>query len=215
MTDLLTPENIGKLVALFVSVISAYKAFSELVSKKKGKLRADYEFAEKFIADEKWEKLHDYLLERGYWGLSGRQLEASIIRYFLRLKDPLGQLTDYTPGLRFLSPLRNDKGAVSSIEYKSKLNVTSKFKWKNRRIMTGYFVFAFLSLGPVIFIGNFIAQGFAGMSALIAWVVSFGMLAYLNLNEIWALQSAKRIVEGAANNQFNKDSGADAPSPVS
>ena len=215
MTDLVTPENIGKLVALVVSVISAYKAFSELVSKKKEKLRDDYEFAEKFIADGKWENLHDYLLERGYWGLSGRQLEASVIRYFLSLKDPLGKLTDYTRGLRFLVPLRDDKGVVIAIEYKGKLNDASKFKWKHIRIMAGYFVFAFLSLGPVIFIGVFLSQGFTGVSALIAWVISFGVLAYINLDEIWALQSAKRIIENTANNQLNKDSGADAPSPVS
>jgi len=184
MTDFLTPENIGKLVALFVSVISAYKAFSELVSKKKEKLRADYEFAEKFIANEKWKELHDYLLERGYWGLSGRQLEASVIRYFLSLKDPLGQLTDYTRGLRFLNTVRDNEGSVVSIEYKGKLNNATKFKWKSRRIMVSYFVFAFLSLGPVIFIGNFLTQGFSGVSALVAWVLSFGLLAYTHLGRV-------------------------------
>lgn len=205
MTELLTPENIGKLIALFVSVISAYKAFSELVSKKKEKLRADYEFAEKFIADEKWKDLHDYLLERGYWGLSGRQLEASVIRYFLSLKDPLGQLADYTRGLRFLMPVRDDDGSVVTIRYKGNLMHASKFKWKNRRIMVGYFVFAFLSFGPVIFIGNFITWGFSGVSVLIAWVFSFGLLAYIYLDEIWALQSAKRIIENTANKANSAD----------
>lgn len=206
MSDLLTPENVGKLVALLASVISAYKAFSALVSKKKEKLRADYEFAEKFIADGKWEQIHDYLLERGYWALSGRQLEASVIRYFLNQNDPLGKLTDYTKGLRFLSPVRDNNGTVLSIKLKGKLNEDSKLCWKNVRITAGYFVFALLSLGPVIFLGNFVSHGFSGVSALIGWVLSFGLFAYVNLDEIGALQSAKRIAANTVNNHASKES---------
>ncbi len=52
MTEYINIENVGKLIALIISVFSAYKVFSELVSKKKEKLREDYDFAEKFIADD-------------------------------------------------------------------------------------------------------------------------------------------------------------------
>lgn len=193
--EYLTIENIGKVIALIASVAAAYKAFSELFSKKKEKLRADFEFAEKFIAENKWETIHDYLLERGYWGLSGRQLEASIIRHFLKEKDPLGKLTDYTQGLRFLSASRDAGQNVSEITYIKNLRAERKRWWKNIRLSTGYFVFAILSLGPVIFLDNFISVGLAGVAVLAAWVFSFGLLAYANLDEVWAFQAAKRIIE--------------------
>ena len=62
-------DDAGKIVALIVSVFTAFKAFKEVSSKKTEKLRADYEFAEKFLSENKWVELHDYLLERGYWAL--------------------------------------------------------------------------------------------------------------------------------------------------
>ena len=198
-------ESIGKVIALFVSVIAAYKAFSELVSKKKEKLRADYEFAEKFIADDKWKTIHDYLLERGYWGLSGRQLEASIIRNFLSEKDPLGKLTDYTQGVRFLATERDSAQEVIGISFSDSLKPDSKRSWKKIRLSIGYFTFALLSLGPVIFIGDFLTIGLSGLAALFAWVFSFGLLAYMNIDEIWSFHSAERIVKFEANKPIKKD----------
>ncbi len=203
-------ENIGKIIALFVSVIAAYKAFSELFSKKKEKLRADYEFAEKFILGEKWKTIDDYLLERGYWGLSGKQLEASIIRYFLEEKDPLSKLTDYTLGLRNLSVSRDGDKVVQQITFKSSLDTDSKRWWKYARLSLGYFTFALLSLGPIIFLDNFVSIGLAGLAALIAWVLSFGLLAYVNLDEIRAFHSAKRIVEFEANKLSQQDAASGA-----
>jgi hypothetical protein len=203
--EYLTIENIGKTIALIVSVIAAYKAFAELVSKKKEKLRADYEFAEKFIADDKWKKIHDYLLERGYWGLSGRQLEASLIRYYLEEKDPLGKLTDYTQGVRFLSVVRNEKQEVTGVSFSNNLDTVGKRNWKKIRLSIGYFSFAFLSLGPVIFIGDFLTIGLAGVAGLLAWVLSFGLLAYMNIDEVWSFHSAERIVKFEANKPIKQD----------
>jgi len=210
--EFVTIENIGKLVALVASVIAVYKAFSELFSKKKEKLRADYEFAEKFIADEKWKTIHDYLLERGYWGLSGKQLEASVIRHFLQEKDPLGKLTDYTQGLRYLSANRDNNQQVKTVTFNDALNTESKRLWKYYRFSVGYFTFALLSLGPVIFLDELVTIGLAGLAALIAWVLSFGLLAYVNLDELWAFQAAKRIVKFEANklSQLDATSGAAA-----
>jgi hypothetical protein len=54
-------------------------------------------------------------------------------------------------------------------------------------------------LGPVIFLDNFISVGLVGVAVLVAWVFSFGLLAYANLDEVWALQAVKRIVELKAN----------------
>jgi hypothetical protein len=188
-------ENLGKIIALFVSVIAMYKAFSELFLNKKEKLRADYEFAEKFIANKKWETIDDYLLERGYWGLSGRPLEASVIRYFLQEKDPLSKLTDYTRGLRYLSASLDSEQAVSKISFIEALNTDSKWRSQNIRLTVSYFILALLSLGPIIFLDKLLVVGLEGLAALIAWVLSFGLLAFVNLGEISAFRAATRIVK--------------------
>lgn len=205
MNEIITPDNIIKIITIVVSVITAYKTFTELVAKKKEKLRADYEFAEKFIADGKWEKIHDYLLERGYWGLSGKQLEASVIRYFLTQKDPLGKLSDYTRGSKFLEPKRDNGNKVTDIHLKSPLNNERKYKLKYLRVSVGYFVFAFMSLWPVIFISNFFTKGYSSIAVFFAWILSFGMLAYLCLEELWGLQSAQRISKTTGNSQIHQD----------
>jgi len=195
MLETLSVENFGKVVTIIASIITAYKVFSELFSKKKEKLRADYDFAEKFIADGKWKKNHDFLLERGYWGLSGKQLEASTIRYFLSQKNPLGQLINFTNGLRYLEAEKNEEGQVIRIILKTPLSDENKLKWKKCRIRVTYFLFAFISFAPVVFLSSFIQGDLSSLLVLIIWVVSFGILAYLYLLELWALRSAQQIAK--------------------
>ena len=203
MQEFFTPEiigNVSRFVALVASVIAIYKTFAEVVSKKKEKLRADYDFAEKFIADDKWRTLHDYLLERGYWGLSGRQLEASVIRHFLSQTDPLNQLSDYTRGLQYLLPERDQNKKVVGVSMKEPLNNESKFKRKRRLAFIGYVVFAFLGVGPIVAVSTVLAQGLSVIISAILWVFAFSMLAFLNLIEIWSLDSAKRIAKPNVSN---------------
>jgi hypothetical protein len=204
MIDFISLGNVGKLIALVVSVLSAYKMFTEVKSRRKDMLRADYEFAERFIAESKWEQLHDYLLERGYWGLSGTQLDASVIRYFLSLNDPLNQLTNYTKGQRFLCPLYND-GVLVAISYKGNLNKRRNLFFKKMLNNIGYFIFAFMSLAPMVFFAKFLTQNLSDIFAMIAWVFSFGFMAYVYLDQIWSLQSAERIVDGVENNRRLED----------
>jgi hypothetical protein len=193
MLELVTIENAGKIIALVVSVFTVFKAFKEVSSKKTEKLRADYDFAEKFLAGGKWVALDDYLLERGYWALSGAQLKADEIRYFLQVKDPLSKLQDYKKSLRYLRCIKSADDKLG-IAYKSKFDESKRNSVKRWNIL-GYTVCAFLSLFPLMYLSNFIQQGVSGVAVVIVWSISFGYLAFLCITEYGNLMAAKRVIE--------------------
>lgn len=187
-------EIVSKVIALVVSVFSAYKAFFILVHQRKERFRSDYEFAEKFMADDKWKTLHDYLLEQGYLGLTGKQLEASTIRYFLSHKDPLPLFSSYMKGRKFLVVNRDEENTILSIVMKDPLNDANKFKRKRILVLLEYTFFGMISLLPFVFFPIFL-NNISTFITMIGWVLSFGVLAYINLEELAALQSAKKIEE--------------------
>jgi hypothetical protein len=195
ITALVTLENTGKLIALIVSVFTAFKAFKEVSSKKTEKLRADYDFADKFLAEDKWKELHDYLLERGYWALSGTQLKADEIRYFLQAKDPLSKFQDYKKSLRYLHCTKGSDDKLK-VEYNTEFN-EKKRNSVRRWNLSGYVVTAFLSLLPIMYLSNFLQQGFSGVATVLVWSSAFGCLAYLCLSEYGNLMAAKRVMETA------------------
>ena len=166
-------DDAGKIVALIVSVFTAFKAFKEVSSKKTEKLRADYEFAEKFLSENKWVELHDYLLERGYWALSGTQLKADEIRYFLEAKAPLSKFQDYRKSLRYLHCIKGSDDKLK-VEYKSEFD-EKKRKSVKRWNLTGYMVSAFFALFPLMYLSNFIEQGLSGVFSVIVWSIALAM----------------------------------------
>ena len=192
--DPVSIEMASKVIALVVSVFSVYKAFFILVHQRKERFRSDYEFAEKFMAEDKWKALHDYLLEQGYLGLTGKQLEASTIRYFLSQKDPLSLFSSYMKGRKFLVVNRDEENSILSIVMKDPLNNTTKFKRKKILILLEYTFFGLISLLPFVLFPIFFSN-VSTFITMIGWVLSFGVLAYINLDELAALQSAKKIEE--------------------
>lgn len=202
MTSFESIENITKITTIIVSIFAAYKTFIEVSSRKKEKLREDYNFAEKFIDNEKLPKIHDYLLERGYWGLSGKQLEASIIRFFLSQKDPLKKLSDYTLGESYLSVSRDNKNEVLKISLKAPLNESKKLKWKKIWIAIRYFFYAFFAFAPLVFISNIKTFDLSIVSTIFIEMLAFCLLAYLELREISMIRAAIRL-DGVAPNSVS------------
>jgi hypothetical protein len=191
MIEQISPENIAKIIAILISIITLYTTLKKAVSKKEN-LKIDYEFAEKFIAEEKWKNMHDYLLERAYLALSGKQLEASVIRFFLEQKDPSKKLLDYNKGARFLLPEKTEEKVIK-IDLINKLRDESKYKWAQRRQIIYYFITASLALFPLMIFSNLLAYDFSFLLILTIWVISFGMLAFTSLVTSIALESAKRV----------------------
>jgi hypothetical protein len=194
-------ENVSKIIALVVSVFSVYKAFFILVHQRKERFRSDYEFAEKFMAEDKWKTLHDYLLEQGYLGLTGKQLEASIIRFFLLQKDPLPLFSSYMKGRKFLVVNRDEERNILSIVMKDPLTDANRLKRKKIRVLVEYTFFGLISLLPFILLPIFLSN-ISTFITMIGWVLSFGVLAYINLEELASLQAAKQVVD-----KFNVSNG--------
>lgn len=188
-------ELISKIVALIVSVFAVFKAFNELSLKKTDKLRADYDFAEKFIADGKWKELDDFLLERGYWALSGSQLKASEVRFFLGSKNPLSKFQDYKKAIKYLECVNTleDENEKVEVRYKSGFD-DNKRKSINYWNTTGYVIYAVLALLPIVYFSSFLNVGFSALIVIPVWSLSFGSLAGLCLNERGNLISAERVM---------------------
>jgi hypothetical protein len=183
---------ISKIIAIVVSVFSAYKAFFILVHQRKDRFRSDYEFAEKFMADDKWKTLHDYLLEQGYLGLTGKKLEASIIRYFLNQKDPLMLFAEYIKGRSYLIVHRDSDKNIISINLKELYNDEKKFRRRKIRVLVQYVFLGMISLLPLVFLPIFISN-VSTFLTMIGWMLSFGFLAYVHLDDLSAMQAAKFI----------------------
>lgn len=191
MIEQLTPENIAKIIAILISIITLYTTLKKAVSRKET-LKIDYEFAEKFISEEKWKTMHDYLLERAYLALSGKNVQASVIRFFLEQKDPSNKLLDYKRGSKFLIPEYVEDN-VSKISLTMKLRNESKYKWAQIRQIVYYFITAALALSPLMIFPNLLAYDFSVLFILLIWVIAFGTLAYSSLLTSTALESAKRV----------------------
>ena len=191
MIEQISPENIAKVIAILISIITLYATLKKAISKKET-LKTDYEFAEKFINEEKLKNMHDYLLERAYLALSGKALEASVIRFLLEQKNPSKKLLDYNRGSRFLLLEKEDE-KVNKINLIEKLRDESKFKWAKRRQILYYFIYASFALIPLITFPNLLAYDFSILFVLLIWVFSFGMLAFSALQTSTALESAERI----------------------
>jgi len=197
MENILNLENAGKIIALIVSVFAIFKAFKEVSSKKTEKLRADYDFAEKLVADNKWVDLHDYLLERGYWALSGTQLKADEIRFFLQTKDPLSKFQDYRKSTKYLHCIADSEKQLK-IEYKIEFT-KDKLESVKRWNLAGYITSGFFSLFPLMYLSNFTQQGISGIATVIVWSLAFGLLAFLTLSEYGNLMAAKRVMSSTRN----------------
>jgi len=191
MIEQISPENIAKVIAILISIITLYTTLKKAISKKET-LKTDYEFAEKFINEEKLKNMHDYLLERAYLALSGKALEASVIRFLLEQKNPSKKLLDYNRGSRFLLLEKEDE-KVNKINLIEKLRDESKFKWAQRRQILYYFIYASLALLPLMIFPNLLAYDFSFLFVLSIWIFSFGMLAFSALQTSTALESAERI----------------------
>lgn len=192
--------TIAKIIAILAGVFSIKKAFLGVSLEKKKALRSDFEFAGKVISDGKWAELHDYQLELGCLAVSGQRLDASEVRYFLSQKDPSRKLRDYAKGQRNLEPCSGHDGVVRSFKYRGRLANPSRYKIKYYFYYIGYFFFASISLLPVFFVAGFMTKGFSGLFPLVGWMFSFGLVAYVFLDEVWALQAAERVVNATKNN---------------
>ncbi len=165
-----------------------FKSAWDFTNKRKERLRADYNFAEKFLTDDCWKDMSDYSLQRAYEALSGIRVKGSIVRFFLSRRNALEDLFNYAIGKSFLIANEREGNFVG-------IKLKRRFAWKWLWTWFTYFLSAFIVLSPLIFFKTLFELKLSGYYILlIAVVVLYSMmLTYFRIKKIIALDAAKQV----------------------
>lgn len=134
---------------LFTIVTLSVKELWSYVTKRRERLQANYNLAEKLMKDDHWKNMHDFQLEVGYQGFSGRRIEASIIRFFLLRSGSYESLSDFAVGQRFLCVNEQTTNDLR-ISLRKELSNAKALKKRYQTISVRYFLFAFVGFIPII-----------------------------------------------------------------
>ncbi|ELP6123848.1 hypothetical protein QTV43_005142, partial [Vibrio vulnificus] len=191
--EFITVENIAKLLALIVSIIVAFGKFNDISVNRKSILRADYEFLEKIMAEDKWKEMPDFLLEKGYLAISGKALRASEIRFILNASDAMSKFELYEQAKSYLAIAEYEDGH-REIAFK---NAYKSTKIRSTKILSStlYFVTAFIAAIPVVFVVDIINLfGLNGFWGVVVFSTPFFLFAYGQVREYWNICAAEKIV---------------------
>ncbi|WFC12978.1 hypothetical protein [Aeromonas salmonicida] len=187
-------EGILKIIGLVASLITLFYKFKEINFNSKSNVREEYEIAEKLFADDKWKRMHDYQLERGYMAIGGRPLQASEIRFILKLQNPLSKFKLFEKAEKYLTQATDENG-VNTLHFKNDFS-SKKLKSIDRWNCFWYFTTAISSGIPLLFFGDIIREwGLSVLWVIIPWSTSFAYIASSYLKEHWNLSTAEYIVE--------------------
>lgn len=148
-------ETIIKIsILIFAIFISIYKLYSDIYLTKKSQCREEYDFAKKFLK-EKDEKLHPFVLEKGYQAISGSsKLTNETIARLLSLKNCTQIIKNIVFSHFFLNISISDD--ILLVKFKKPYNVGFI-----RKIIINFFrlsyCFAFITaFYPIFFIDMFL-----------------------------------------------------------
>ncbi|MEE9339819.1 MAG: hypothetical protein V3U87_17240 [Methylococcaceae bacterium] len=194
MEQILASEALGKMISIFVSILFVYKLYNILINMKIERLKSNYEFAERIIENNRWKYLHDYLLEKAYLTLSGKQLNAKEIRYFLGRKDPSQHLNLFSKSKKFLEVVEDNGTPI--INFHNKYRGLWERRWLKLLYFIFYVVFIFLGVFPIVFLLPSNKDGISiwWVVSSIMWLVSCVMVAVMQLVENGRLQDAEYLV---------------------
>ena len=191
--DYLSIDTLAKIVALTASIFVVFQNFTNISLNKKEKLRAEYEFSERLLIDNKWLTMPDYLLEKGYLAMSGIQLKANEIRFLLSMENPLSKFELLEQAKDYLMCVMNDDGNYI-IKYNN--NYFSKNKNVSKIFYSlAYVFFALLAGIPLVFLNNIIQKfGLVSLWGIIFWCIPFGFIAISCVRVYWNFRSAEEIM---------------------
>lgn len=189
----LTIENM-LLISVVVIIRTVYNKFAS----REDSLKKDYEFAEKFISENKWRTMNEYLLEIAYKGLTGKHLDASIIKFFLNQSDPSIKLFNYHRGAKYLEPIFENNNVIKINLIHSLLD-ENKFKKAKLKQNILYLITSFFALIPLVMFSKWIYSDVSSVIIGLLWVLSFGSIAMESLEKSIGLDAAKRISESEFN----------------
>ena len=137
-------------IGMLVTIIKSKWAISELFSRRRKRLRVDFQFIKENLADDRWEEMDDYSLAYSYWALTGYRFKASTLRYFFEQRDSLDKLIDYAYGARFLRIERDNNQKVIEISLKELFGTANTRRYQKKLITCCFILSAFLAVLPII-----------------------------------------------------------------
>lgn len=186
------------LAAVAACLVPFGRYILSLRSRRQKKFIREFELAQGLFADNKHELMNDLLLEKGYLAFFGRNLTAATIRYFAARPSPLSQLHDYSVGRRFLKDDEDDAGEFRGVRAGKILSTTRRYLAFMLAMTIPYFMFASLSVVPIVFLKPFIDMGLLGLIYGPIFPLAFAPFAYIFLDQLWAAQAARRVLNRLA-----------------
>lgn len=186
-------EILLKILSVIGAIFATYKALNAVMNLKKDSYVKDYELAEKLITNKNIKESHDYSLELGYLALTGKKLEASLIRYFLSLKDPQEKILLYHSGIKNLKVVKDEKNTIKSVTLIDSLDTEEKIKNKKKFIIIPYFIYAMLGLLPLVIGIEPMIKNTNNIFLILIWSIPFLCLAGMEIYKATTLTSAIKL----------------------
>lgn len=182
--------KVGTFIIAFIAIPKYYNDFKFL---KKEKLKDDYNFSEKIIANEKYKSLHDFLLEKSFFTLMEHKLKADEIRFFLEQNNPMKKFSDFIKSYSYLEVIKYDDKL--KLDFKHKYLSSSKRKLLIYSNNILYFIFAGISMVPIFIIGELKELPLFSILLVIVMVLSLFSMAVMSLNNTFNIKNANTLVE--------------------
>ena len=179
-------EEVLKIIGAFASVFALYKVIVDVVMAKSSRKREEYEFTKKFIDDLKNEKIHSYILEKGFLALTGKSYSVAEIKHLLDYSNPSEMINYRAASGVFVS------FNTSALSYFWKGRFQNKFirKYASAWYLGWYIVLILLALIP-FYINGF--PGFKNISVVI-FSLSLGSIAVMCVFRHEDLKDAKELI---------------------
>lgn len=152
--ELMDVETIVKLVGAIVAILGIWKILYEFKTGRKAHLRAEYEFAKKFLSEIDSQNIHPFPLEKGYQAIAGTNtVKASEVEYILTLEDPVQCLKDYVLSKQLMDKM--DTTGDLKLSFRKKYSKRWSRRWRKVMYISFYFAFAIIAFCPLLIQSHF------------------------------------------------------------
>ena len=184
----------AKTVGVFVAIFGIWKVLYEIKTGRKTHLRAEYDFAKKFLSDVSEGTMHPYPMEKGYQAIAGTNIvKADEIAYILTLEDPVQCLKDYVLSKQLMEKIET-KGDLK-LKFKMKYSGSWARNWRKTMYLSLYFILAFSALSPFV-IQNTLKTNLSDMAIQLLFSIPFGGLyAWGSLNAYSKIKRGESLID--------------------
>lgn len=138
-------EEVLKVAGAIASVFAIYKILVDVILAKSSKRREEYQFVKDYLDDLEDEESHPFLLEKGFFALTGDNYSIDEIKYLLSFSNP-GKVIKLRSSSGKFVEFNCEKQRYNWNGYCEKDLIR---KISSTSYMGGYIVLAFIALSPM------------------------------------------------------------------